>query len=366
METDAMNRPRAPASGATATAVLLLILVLAACAPYKAWLKGQAENHATRHVAFWGEAWQSVPLAARLAPAPPALVEKIRLENRLYGFPERPEPVPPEPVFAEAVRRIGDLLPERVRSLAEQRIVGIYFVNGLGGTGYAEAILDAKGKERYAVIVLDRDVLLTRRANAWASWKENSFFRPAAGAETALELILETGEEDSVVNAIVFILLHELGHVLGMASCVHPSWNGPAEVSDAYPFTALSWRRQGSDVVGRSDPAFPRRSALKPYAFAGATLSLDEAPEIYRALQAHSDFPSAQAAVTLWEDFAESFATYLHVVRQGKPYEIRIRRPGRPEQVFPSCWREARCDAKRAFMRRWFETPVSPAPPARP
>jgi hypothetical protein len=359
-----MKRPRALVNGATATAALLLILALAACAPYKAWLKGQAENHATRYIAFWGEAWQSAPLTARLAPAPPALVEKIRLENRLYGFPERPEPVSPEPVFTEAVRRIGDLLPERVRSLAEQRIIGIYLVNGLGGTGYAEAILDAQGKERYAVIVLDRDVLLTRRANAWASWKENSFFRPETGTETALELILETGEEDSVVNAIVFILLHEMGHALGTASGVHPSWNGPAEVSDAYPFTALSWRRQGSDVVSRSDAAFPRRSALKPYAFAGATLSLDEAPDLYRALQAHSDFPSAQAAVTLWEDFAESFATYLHVVRQDKPYEIRIRRPGRPEQVFPSCWREARCDHKKAFMRRWFENPVSPAPAA--
>jgi hypothetical protein len=364
VETNAEKLPRALLSGAAATAAFLLILVLAACAPYKAWLKGQAENHATRRIAFWGEAWRGVPLAARLAPAPPALAEKIRLENRLYGFPERPEPVAPDPVFTEAVRRIGALLPERVRALAEERIIGIYLVNGLGGTGYAEAILDSEGKERYAVIVLDRDVLLKRRANAWASWKENSFFRPAAGAETGLELILEADAEDSVANAIVFILLHEFGHALGMASGAHPSWNGPAEVSDAYPFTELSWRRQGGDVVGRSDAAFSCRSTLKPYAFDGSKLSLDEAPDIYRALQG-TDFPSAQAAVTLWEDFAESFATYLHVVRQDKPYEIRILRPGQPAQVFPSCWREGRCEAKKAFMRRWFENP-SPAPPPAP
>jgi len=360
-----MNLPRALVNGAAAAAALLLILTLAACAPYKAWLKGQAENHATRRIAFWGEAWKGAPLAARLAPAPPALAEKIRLENRLYGFPERPEPVAPEPVFTEAVRRIGALLPERVRTLAEERIIGIYLVNGLGGTGYAEAILDTEGRERYAVIVLDRDVLLTRRANAWASWKENSFFRPAAGAETALELILETDAEDTVDNAIVFILLHELGHALGMAGGVHPSWNGDARVSAAYPFTELSWRGTLGGVESRYEAAVPRRSDLRPYAFAGAKLALDEAPDLYRALQAHTDFPSAQAAVTLWEDFAESFATYLHVVRQDKPYEIRILRPGQPAQVFPSCWREPRCNDKKAFMRRWFENP-SPAPPPAP
>lgn len=360
-----MKISRHTVCGATMMVSLLLVCTLSACAPYNAWLTDPVERHATRNIALWGDAWRNTPLPTRVALAPEALVEKIILENRLYGFPERPSSVAPEHVFFEALKRIDMLLPDKVRMLAIQRIIGIFLVKDLGGTGYAEAILDGEGKERYAVIVLDRDVLLKRQANAWATWKENSVFKTAPGNEVTLQLVLEKTEEDSVVNAIEFILLHEMGHALGMASGVHPSWNGDLVVSAAYLFTELSWRMRGNNAVSRFDEQFPQRSSLRPYAFQDAKLALDQAPDVYRNLQAYTNFPSVQAAVTLWEDFAESFATYLHVVLQDKPYKIHIRTPGQPEQVFPSCWREKRCEGKKAFMRRWFDDPFSPAQPAR-
>jgi hypothetical protein len=356
-----MNSPRAGAKGAAWAVALLALFLLNACRLHDARLRERIEHHPTRDIAFWGHAWKRVPLAARVAPAPQALVDKIALENRRDGFPERPVPAEPDPVFVEAVRTVGALLPVRVRMLADRRIIGIYVVRGLGGTGYTEAILDGGGKERYAVIVLDRDVLLKRPANAWATWKENAFFRPASGTEIALRLILEPEAEDTVLNAVAFILLHEMGHGLGMASGVHSSWNGAPAVSDAYPFTQLSWRMQGAAVVSRFETAFPLRPALRAYAFSGSDLTLDQAPGLYRTLR-DTDFPSLQAAVNPWEDFAESFATYVHVVRRGKPYEVRLRTPGGPEAVFPSCWREGRCDSKKAFMRRWFDDPFLGAP----
>lgn len=360
-----MNSPRAGAKGTAWAVALLALFLLDACRLYDARLRERIEHHPTRDIAFWGRAWQHVPLAARVAPAPEALVDRIALENRRDGFPERPIPAEPDPVFVEAVRTVDAILPIRVRMLADRRIIGIYVVNGLGGTGYAEAILDDGGKERYAVIVLDRDVLLKRRANAWATWKENGFFRPAPGQETALRMVLERESEDTVAHAVAFILLHEMGHALGMASGAHPSWNGAPAVSEAWPFTTLSWRMQGPDVVSRFETTFPLRPALRAYAFSGASLTLDQAPDLYRTLRG-TDFPSLQAAVNPWEDFAESFATYVHVVRRGKPYEVRLRPPGRPEQVFPSCWREGRCEAKKAFMRRWFDDPFFATPAGAP
>lgn len=350
-------------AGANLMLSLLLVFTLSACTPYRAWLKDRAERHPTRTIAYWGDAWLKTPLPARIAPAPHALVEKIILENRRDGFPERPVPVAPEPVFSDALARIDFFLPDKVRELAHSRIIGIFLVKDLGGTGYAEAILDGEGTERYAVIVLDRDVLMKRTANAWATWKENSVFRTAPGNAVILQATLETTAEDTVINAVEFILLHEMGHALGMASGAHPSWNGDPGVSAAYPFTELSWRMQGNSVVSRFEKRFPQRPSLRPYAFENAAPTLDQAPDIYRRLQADTNFPSVQAAVNLWEDFADSFATYVHGVLQDKPYEIRIETPGQPTQVFTSCWREQRCAGKKAFLRGWFDDPFSPTPP---
>jgi hypothetical protein len=335
----------------------VLGLMLAACAPNKAVLREQADRHRTRSIGYWGLEWQKKPFAERIAKAPADLTEKIGIENRLYDFAERPVAAETAPEFAAALQKIDALLPERVQKLAEERIIGLFLVRDLGGTGYTEAILDEAGKEKFAVIVLDREVLLKRTANDWAAWREGSFFRPVPDGKSDLKLRIEEDQNDSVESAIVYILLHEIGHALGMAGGVHPSWNGDAVVSDAYPFTQLSWRMKGDQVESLFEEAFPERKTLKVYAFGGASVGADQAADIYRKLT-RTDFPTLYSAASLWEDFAESFANYLHCVRERRPYEIRIPGAGMQDAVFSSCWNEERCAAKRTFLERWLEGPL--------
>jgi hypothetical protein len=334
-----------------------LSFLLAACAPNKAVLQEQANRHRTRSIGYWGLEWQKKPFAERIAMAPADLIEKIAIDNRLYDLEERPTAAETAPEFADALRKIESLLPAKVRTLAGERIIGLFLVRELGGTGYAEAILDEAGKERFAVIVLDREVLLKRTANDWAAWREGSFFRPSPWAKLDLKLRIEEDHYDSVENAIVYILLHEIGHALGMASGVHPSWNGDTVVSDAYPFTQLSWRMKGNTVESLFVGEFAERKDLKAYAFDRATLFTNQMAATYRKLT-RTSFPTLYASASLWEDFAESFANYLHVIRGKRPYEIHIAGAGMQEEVFSPCWNENRCAAKRAFLERWMEQPL--------
>jgi len=335
-----------------------LILLLAGCAPSKEALRQQAAGHRTLAVAYWGKGWQARPLHERIAPAPAELIEKIVIENRLYGFPERPVAAAPTPEFSAALRHIEQILPGKVRRLAGERIIGLFLVNDLGGSGYTEAIKDETGKEKYAVIVLDQKILLAKPANAWATWRERSFFKtPAPGQEVDLHLRIEEVPNDSVENAIVQILLHEIGHALGMASNIHPSWNGDGTLPPGYPFPALSWRMQGDKVESLWEEAFPERKSLKIYAFDDAPLTAGQARGSYGHL-ARTGFATLYAAVSPWEDFAESFVNYLHVVRDKKPYEVLIREAGKPDAVISACWNEKRCAAKRAFLEQWLEEPL--------
>jgi len=336
--------------------VAVIALLLAACWTSKATLRKQAAEHPTMAIGYWGHGWEVRPFHKRIAPAPAELIEKIRIENRIEGFSEKPVPADPAPEFSAALRRIEALLPEKVGRLAAERIIGVFLVRDLGGTGYAEAVRDETGQERFAVIVLDRDLLLKRKANDWATWKEKSIFKASPERNIDLAVRIEEDAGNSVENAIEYILLHEIGHALGMAGGVHPSWNGAPSV-DAWPFVRLSWRMNGPVVESLYDRMFSERTAIRPYAFEKSTVAIAQAGGVYLGLT-WTNFPTLPAASSLWEDFAESFANYLHVVRGKRPYEVRIRDAGVPDAVFSSCWNEYRCAAKRAYLERWMEDPL--------
>lgn len=322
-------------------------------------MKEKSLKHKVRTIQYWGNAWQKKPLSERLAKAPDDLIEKLLLDNQLEGFQEIPVPATPPTEFSAAIKQVEEFLPEQVAVLAKNRIIGIFAVTNLGGSGYVESVLDENGVEKYTFIVLDRDVLLKRKANDWATWKERSIFKPNAEKPVKLDVTIESSGADNAQNAIVYILLHEIGHSLGLVSCVHSSWT-KKEIMIG-PFSRLSWYKRDNEIKSVFDGVFPERKLIKPYAFDRSTLTENQITDIYEILNTRTDYPTIHAASDLWEDFAESFATYIHVVRENKPYEIRISRTGMSDIMYTSCWKNSRCKDKRAFMDQWFADPLSKA-----
>lgn len=163
-----------------------------------------------------------------------------------------------------------------------------------------------------------------------------------------------------MVNAIRYILLHEFGHALGLFSNAHPSWI-PSEkpLNMNHPFTKLSWKlTENSEVISLFEDKFPYRKAIRYYSFEKALLYNDQIIDLYTRLQKYTNFASMQAAITLWEDFAESFATYVHVVLENRPWQIRIERGDGQPMIIDSGWHEERCKEKKAFMEKWFKDPL--------
>ena len=338
---------------------VLIIALLISCSSRDAYLRQQYRESQAVTIQYWGKKWITEPLQYRIAPAPEALIARISMENEMSGFSERPVATEPPPEFFEALTSIASRLPEPVKRLAEERVIGIFTVNDLGSSGYTEAVKDEHGKETYAIIVLDKGVLLKRTANEWATWKENSVFQPQADKNMTLRVKLETEGNDTVVNAVRFILKHELGHALGMVSRVHPAWNDskPA-VPVELPFPKLSWRmNKDGKIVSLFDNTFPERKSIRYYTFAKAPLSSEQIVNAYKNLREHTNFPSLQAAVSQWEDFAESFATYFHVILEKRPWQVIIETRGQPPVIIESCWNESRCFAKKTFMQKWFAEP---------
>lgn len=316
----------------------------------KACLISAAKKSPVRTLDFWAKQLAK-PVNERFGPAPQELVDYLEIDNALNGYAEKPRAAKLSPAFlADARGAFEDLLPV-LRKVAGPTFAGVYFLEDLGTTGFTDAVREKPGaKPAAAFIVLDAKVLEKHRANAWATWKENTPFKPGGG--WTLEAKIEEPENDDRRGAIRYILLHELGHVVAATRDLHPMWDlSPKDLPpDAkYPFFDLSWTidRAKNTYASKHDATFPLRKSVVYYL--GAKLEARQMAPAYRALDATS-FPSLYGATHFGEDFAESFASYVHTRILKRPWRIRILKDGHLDLTYRTCWDDPRCIEKREIL----------------
>lgn len=305
--------------------------------------------HPAKSASFW-KPRLALPVEQRLGPAPQGLVELLTLDNRLNGFPENPRPSRLADDFVADVRGAIADLPPAVRRAFDATFAGVWFVDELGGTGFTDMVMDSGGRPAGGFIVLDAAVLGRFTANAWATWKENTPFKPAEG--WTLEARIEEKARDDRRGAIRYILLHELGHVLSINRDVHPNWTlRPNEVPAGarFPFFELSWFIDAMEnrYASKFDDGFPQRRSVVYYL--GAKLAATDMAPAYEALQ-KTNYPTLYAATSPGDDFAESFVSYVHTVLLKRPWEVTLRKDGRVVKSYGTCWEEPRCAAKRRIL----------------
>ncbi|MDX8376646.1 MAG: putative zinc-binding metallopeptidase [Mariprofundales bacterium] len=76
-------------------------------------------------------------------------------------------------------------------------------------------------------------------------------------------------------------------------------------------------------------------------------------PLIYRNWH-KTDFVSLYAAMNIYEDFAETFAMYVHVVMQGHPWQLTLVQSGKIVSTFDKPILHERCKTKKAYMASIF------------
>lgn len=298
---------------------------------------------------YWKSAFRQ-PVEKRIGSAPRELVVHLNLDNIVAGFPNKPEAATLSEDFLKDVNDAFAEMPEQVKKLLSKRLAGIYFVSDLGGTGYTDYIYGGKPGSDAGFIVLDVDVLSKSTANTWATWKERTPF--IADPQYHLDAIIENDAQNNRKNAIQYILLHEIGHILSIGENIHPRWDQPKSNFNLehFPFAYFSWDIGNPDdmrYISRFEKQFTLRKSVMYYF--GALLNADQMVAVYDQLK-ETNFPTLYAATYPGDDFAESFVSYVHTVMLKRPLEIRIYRDGIIAKTYVSCWEETRCAAKREFL----------------
>ena len=304
--------------------------------------------HRARQAEFWREAMQA-PVESRIGIGGPDLVDYLRLDAIKIGIPDRPRSAQPPKGFVADLKAAFAQIPPQVKAMLTSRLAGIYLVDGIGSTGFSDVIVAPDGRQVGGFIVLDSTALTNRNANTWATWRENTPFKPSP--RTTIRATIEPAASDTRTAAIQYILVHELAHVLAVANNIHPPWDVKPEQPkpDAYQYFDLAWSVRDGKYVTRFDADFPQRRDVVYYF--GPRIDADDAAAVYARLE-HTNFTSLYASTHPADDFAEAFASYVHTQLMGRPFEITIARDGKIAKRFTACWSHPRC----ADKRRWFDS----------
>lgn len=308
-------------------------------------LKKEQREHVARNIEMY-QVLLKRPLVKRDEPASQIMLEYINLDNALNGLPPAELGTFPK-VFRVNFANVIKKLPEGMRKILAQRLAGVFAVKNLGSTGYTESVFDKDGKVAAAFIVFDAD-RIKAQANEWASAKDARVFQ--AGPYQVKVNLVADGDKKSKAATVEFIVLHELAHVLSLFTSHVPAWDtAPTPEWAKLPFLNLSW----------SSPAYDKQKLPPPsgtkFSFIKATPETPNAKmlEVYDWL-ATTDFPTLYAATSPQDDFADSFATWVHLKKLNRPYTIRVFKSGKVVKTYLSCWTTPRCGAKaKIFEILW-------------
>jgi len=312
-----------------------------------------ARTHPAVKIETWEKAFQ-VPLEDRVGAPPQQVVEFLHLGVILQGRSYRPRAAEPDPEFLNDVRQAVSELPTELKRLLSTQLAGIFIVEDIDGTAWADQIFDSKGKPVAGMLALHKSRLAGQTANSWASWKEGTPFIPHPSFRLTMRIASEA--ENNRKNAIQYVLLHELGHVFSVARNAHPSWNdAPRDIAstEGYPYFLLSWsiaKAQNQYVTRFDDNVFPERKNIHYYDDK-PKLSANQMVSVYENLE-RTNLPTLYASERPGDDFAEAFVTYVHTVLMKKPFLITIYKDASIVKTYKACWDEERCAEKREILER--------------
>ncbi|WP_395012042.1 hypothetical protein [Undibacterium sp.] len=313
----------------------------------------------TSDLDFWHTQSQR-SLLNRIATAPTELVDYVTAANANTRQQAEPKPVQayiiPHDFLADIQAAIAQL-PDVVKTKLESCLLGVYLASGVGSSAITDVIADRDGNLLGAVVLLDADVFLARSANVWMRWKEATPF--LANTDYQLQAQIADTSDDHRQQALQYLLLHEFGHVLSINTEFLPNWwigSQKFKETEEYSFLSICWQiAMNGNIIPLIRHNFEQRTAIHYYG--DGQIDADQMSVTYQALE-RTGFPSLYAATSVYEDFAESFATYVHVVLMHKPWQIQILQDNQIIFSFADYWTSPRAQRKSQIFAEFLHSPA--------
>lgn len=207
--------------------------------------------------------------------------------------------------------------PYELRKFAEQYIAHIYIVKNLGTSGLCVDV------DYPSFDVFVDESVLSKNANFWFDECENKSVDWTIGGYSTAHIV-ETDQENTPSRTLENILIHEIGHCVGVVY----------NVTSDFSRTNIPKRSQNLNPFFEGCFNVSYLELSKTYKYAKQFQGLDyyrtkkkiqpsEYLTMVDSLQT-SPFPTLYATNNDFEFFAEYFYSYVHCVLQKKPFAYRF------------------------------------------
>ena len=239
--------------------------------------------------------------------------------NEIDGFDEIPIESSSVSEMKKKINFIRNSFHPKINKLFNDYVYGIYFCEKLGGTGITGFIYDNESQKPVGgFIIIDSDVI-QKTANEWITFKERSVFDVS---DIRLDILIEKESENTLDNALRYIILHEMGHVISNTLGITPNLRDTTSDYTDYPFFDKAWTSMDKSSFDKD--IFPLRSSVTYYAPKANLLNLDKIwNEIYPTLE-KTNFPTLYGATNALDHFAETFVSYVHCILDNRPWELTL------------------------------------------
>ncbi|WP_413943814.1 hypothetical protein [Bdellovibrio sp. HCB-162] len=237
--------------------------------------------------------------------------------------------------FADPVEKIYDILPEKVQK-AFCGLDVIYVEEDMEALAYAGIVRQDPTKGVVGSFMGIRKILLEQAYDATSvfGWKEQKAF----GIKAPPFVHMPEGPRVEValpgsLSALQYVMIHEFGHIIDFSNKANDfvcpagetcklETGDMAEYQKLVPvpnsWSALSWKNA---VTPKDNYHFPLWDNLCFYG-CNKSLSVADVEQFYREL-APTNFVTTYAAVSPFEDFAESFTFHVLSLQGDWSYQIQ-------------------------------------------
>lgn len=246
-----------------------------------------------------------------------------------------------------------DGLPDRMKGVLRERLIGIYFIENLRGNGISEWVLDETGKVH--VIVILNPAGLRKTLSQTLTERERTVFRGR------LRVSVDCGDEH---RGILYSILHELTHVFDYTRGITPFAESFLAKVQKKKVKGVKWDVWDGFCRPGKGMDFPLREKIRFYGFGGPLIHPGRAGELYAGLKS-SPFASLYGSTCWSEDAAELF-TFYHITQNLKqPYLITVAsRKGWKARIEPMT-SEVVLKRARRIAARLGDMGASSPPPAK-
>lgn len=206
----------------------------------------------------------------------------------------------------QKVSNAFSLLPPLHQQILKKHLLSISFMENMPNTALTSPVDLVGGTKMFNITF--RGSLLDENISEWATWKENTSFKPAEGDHYKVRV------EGGKMDAVIYVLLHEATHIVDAVMNITPHPADVKAVVEPTPFTKDIWRL--SNVT--ADPYID--SLLEQTRFrSGKPVPISLAPEVYAKLS-KTPFSSLYATAAWSEDIAEIASIYHMTTKLKQPF----------------------------------------------